>query len=187
MENLSPHYLEEADWLFRKMVRKFVKERDKITIEGITLPGLMILNKVIHEGEQRLGDLAEELDFTSGAITALCDKLEERDFAVRRRVPEDRRTVLLDITDQGREMYARNQNIGHRCISIMFDGISEEALIAQSGLFRQIINNLEQFSGKILELAKANGEQANAPLMQEEASEQSKPTKTKENPYYLSY
>ncbi|WHY69625.1 hypothetical protein [Neobacillus sp. SuZ13] len=38
--------LEKADWLFRKMVRKFVKERDKINIEGIMLPGFMILKKI---------------------------------------------------------------------------------------------------------------------------------------------
>jgi len=57
--------LEETDWLFRKVVRRFVKERDRVTVEGISLPGMLILHKIIREGEQRLGDLAEELDFTS--------------------------------------------------------------------------------------------------------------------------
>lgn len=71
--------LERTDWLFRKMVRRFVKERDRISVEGISLPGMLILHKIIREGEQRLGDLAEQLDFTSGAITALTDKLEKRD------------------------------------------------------------------------------------------------------------
>lgn len=61
--------LERTDWLFRKMVRRFVKERDRISVEGISLPGMLILHKIIREGEQRLGDLAEQLDFTSGAIT----------------------------------------------------------------------------------------------------------------------
>lgn len=37
--------LEETDWIFRKVVRRFVKERDKVTVEGISLPGMLILQK----------------------------------------------------------------------------------------------------------------------------------------------
>jgi DNA-binding MarR family transcriptional regulator len=151
--------LEEADWLFRKMVRRFVKERDKILIEGITLPSLLILRKISREGEQRLGDLAEQLDFTSGAVTALCDKLEKKGFAVRRK-GEDRRTVLLDITDEGRKMCLRNQNIGSRCTTVLFDGFSEDELSAQIKGYHRILGNLERFSEVILELARENVEQA---------------------------
>ena len=43
--------LEEIDWLFRRMVRKFVKERDKVSVEGIALPGLLILTKIARDGE----------------------------------------------------------------------------------------------------------------------------------------
>lgn len=58
MGYISREKLQELDHLFRKSVRKFVKERDKISIEGISLPGLMILRKVMSSGEQRLSDLA---------------------------------------------------------------------------------------------------------------------------------
>lgn len=73
MEEKDWDLLEEADWHFRKVVRRFVKERDKISVEGISLPGLLILNTIFRDGEQRLGELAEQLDFTSGAVTAICD------------------------------------------------------------------------------------------------------------------
>lgn len=151
--------LEEADWLFRKMVRRFIKERDKILIEGVALPGLLILNKIIRDGAQRLGDLAEELDFTSGAVTALSDKLEEKGLAVRCK-GKDRRTVLLDITDKGREMLQQNQNIGRCCITILFDGLDKNRLSEQISAYRQIIGNLEHFSEIILGLARENSERA---------------------------
>ncbi|EFU40348.1 transcriptional regulator, MarR family protein [Paenibacillus vortex V453] len=68
MEEKDWALLEEADWHFRRMVRRFVKERDKISVGGISLPGLLILNTIHRDdGEQRLGELAEQLDFTSGA------------------------------------------------------------------------------------------------------------------------
>ncbi|MEC2074794.1 MarR family winged helix-turn-helix transcriptional regulator [Metabacillus fastidiosus] len=156
MEKTELDLLEEADWLFRKMVRKFVKERDKIIIEGVMLPGFLILKKIIQEGEQRLTDLAEELDLTSGAITAICDKLENRGFAVRKRHNEDRRIVLLEITDSGREFIERNNGIGLNLISVLFSGFSLEEIQQQIDVYRHLINNLEGLAGEILSLAKEN-------------------------------
>ncbi|WP_019914100.1 MarR family winged helix-turn-helix transcriptional regulator [Paenibacillus sp. HW567] len=150
--------LEEADDLFRRMVRRFVKERDRVSVEGIALPGMLILQKIIRDGEQRLGDLAEQLDFTSGAITALSDKLESGGYTVRRRKENDRRTVLLDITDKGREMVARNGNIGARCITLLFDGFTAEELEQQARFYERIIANLEGFSETLLKLAEQNVE-----------------------------
>lgn len=162
--------LEEADWYFRKMVRRFVKERDKITIEGVTLPGLLILHKLVKEGEQRLGDLAEDLDLTSGAITAVCDKLEELGFAVRIRRKEDRRMVVLDITDKGREMFHRNRCIGHRCITALFGGFNEQELADQIGYYKRIIESLETFSDTILKLAEENRSKADQTVDRSEGS-----------------
>lgn len=171
--------MQEADWNFRRMVRRFVKERDRITVEGITLPGMMILNKIIREGEQRLVDLAEQLDFTSGAITAQCDKLDAAGFTVRRRYEGDRRTVLLDITEKGREMFERNRNVGTRCIMLLFEGFSGEELNVLSQAFSKIFDNLDGFSGSIMELAKQNAkESVPAPEQKLTSGEQSR---------YLSY
>ncbi|KAA8996229.1 winged helix DNA-binding protein [Paenibacillus spiritus] len=157
-ENRRLEGLEEADFLFRRMVRRFVKERDRVSVDGVTLPGLMILNLIIREGEQRLGDLADRLDFTSGAITALCDKLDAAGFAARRRKEDDRRTVLLDITPAGRRMMERNRNVGEACISLLFGDFTEEELALLGRGFRRITDRLDGFSAAIMELARQNAE-----------------------------
>ncbi|MEF2967031.1 MarR family transcriptional regulator [Paenibacillus sp. M1] len=175
--------LEEADWLFRKMVRRFVKERDKVEVEGISLPGLLVLQKMIREGPQRLGDLAEQLDFTSGAVTGLCDRLEKKGFARRIRKNSDRRTVWLDVTPRGREMMDRNRNIGTACITTLFADFSAGELEAMKGFFKQLAYNLEQFSGTLNTLAENNAKQglnSSAPLRQpklqgEEAADRNRP------------
>lgn len=137
---------EEADWLFRRLVRKFVKERDKISVEGITLPGMLILNSINREGEQRMGELAEQLDFTSGAVTALCDKLEAGGFAVRIRSESDRRSVALDITDKGRELLRRNSGLSGHMIDILFGGFTPEELEHQIAFSRRLLEKLEGFA-----------------------------------------
>lgn len=176
MEEKTWLLLEEADWFFRKMVRKFVKERDKITVEGMTLPAFMILRKLEREGDQRLGDLAEEFDFTSGAITAISDKLEGGGFAVRKRPDENRRTVLLSITDKGAELLRRHSSIGLRCMTLLFEGFTEEELALQIQFYRRIGDSLEQFSATILKLAEENaaGHQAE-PLQPVEEQDVRKP------------
>jgi len=158
MADIEWSQLEEVDWLFRRMVRKFIKERDKISIEGIALPGLLILHKIVRDGEQKLGDLAEQLDLSSGAITALCDKLEEKSFAVRRRMTEDRRTVMLDITEEGRSMLGRNREIGQRYITLLFGKFTEQEIDSQKVIYRQMTHNLERFAETILELIRENAE-----------------------------
>ncbi|ACJ82434.1 transcriptional regulator, MarR family [Bacillus cereus H3081.97] len=159
MNKTMPTLIEETDWLFRKMVRKFVKERDKIKIEGIMLPGILILNKIIRDGEQRLTDLAEELDFTSGAITALCDKLEERGLAIRKRHQEDRRITLLDITEDGLKFIKRNNKIRTSFMSVLFDGFSIEELHVQAEIFKRLAYNLEHLSDRIMKLSNENTEE----------------------------
>lgn len=147
--------LEEADFLFRRMTRKFVKERDKVLVGGINLPSLLILHKILREGPQPLGELAEQLDFTTGAVTAVCDNLEQKKLARRIR-GTDRRRIFLDITKEGRELFLRNQNIGPCSISLLFDGFTEEMLDRQLEGYRRIIKNLEDYSKTIMELAEEN-------------------------------
>ncbi|WP_084783935.1 MarR family winged helix-turn-helix transcriptional regulator [Paenibacillus sp. FJAT-26967] len=150
MEDKDWALLEEADWLFRRMVRKFVKERDKISVGGITLPGMLILNSIQREGEQRLGELAEQLDFTSGAVTALCDKLEAGGYAVRKRSATDRRAIALEITDRGRELIGRSSGISACMIEVLFSGYTQEELKHQIALSRRLLERLDGFAEAVL-------------------------------------
>jgi MarR family transcriptional regulator, organic hydroperoxide resistance regulator len=183
----------EADWYFRKMVRKFVKERDRITIEGITLPGMFILHKIIEDGEQRLSDLAEELDFTSGAITAVSDKLERRGLAMRQRLPADRRTVLLTVTDEGRAFYERHRNIGVACTTLLFGDVGREKLAQQITLYRNMTERLDGFSQAILEMAAVNEQEHQAttddthPSAQTPLAPADRKQATQTKPRFLSY
>ncbi|MFD0588966.1 MarR family winged helix-turn-helix transcriptional regulator [Paenibacillus sp. GCM10027627] len=159
MDNSTGNLLEEADWLFRKLVRRFVKERDKIAIQGVSLPGLLILNSIHQQGNQRLGELAEQLDFTSGAVTALCDKLEDGGYAVRVRSPEDRRTVELAITNKGRELLNETRHVGAYMTGALFEGFEEEELRQQIRFYQKMIRNVEKFSDAVLAYAAEEHEQ----------------------------
>jgi len=63
-----------------------------------------------HHGPMSAGSLAAAAGLTSGAVTAVIDRLEEKGFAERQSDPADRRRVLAGITDKGREEARRFYN-----------------------------------------------------------------------------
>lgn len=61
--------------------------------------------KVIHDGVvSTAGELARELDITTGATTRLIDTLEDHGLLSRDRGTDDRRVVKLGLTDAGRHV-----------------------------------------------------------------------------------
>jgi DNA-binding MarR family transcriptional regulator len=55
------------------------------------------------QGRTTAGDVARQSGLTTGAVTAVLDRLESRGFVRRTRDPDDRRRVLVEITDLARE------------------------------------------------------------------------------------
>ena len=57
----------------------------------------------------RMGEVADALLFSSGAATKIFDRLVERGLVERGADPNDRRTVLVGLTDDGRALFRRAQ------------------------------------------------------------------------------
>jgi DNA-binding MarR family transcriptional regulator len=65
---------------------------------GISVPELRALEYLDADGSVGPTEMARRLQMTSGAITALVDRLEESGHVVRERHPADRRRVLVTRT-----------------------------------------------------------------------------------------
>lgn len=63
-----------------------------------------ILCRLVDEGPQRLGTLAQAFGLDPSTITRQVQALEQASLVGRRPDPTDRRASLLDLTDQGREV-----------------------------------------------------------------------------------
>ncbi len=63
-----------------------------------------ILCRLVDEGPQRLGLLAQAFGLDPSTITRQVQALEHEGLVERRPDPTDRRASLLDLTDQGREV-----------------------------------------------------------------------------------
>ena len=79
---------------------------DKLAADrlGVSVTDLHCLNIVESRHGVTAGELAGESGLTTGAVTAVIDRLERAGFARRVRDERDRRKVIVEVTD---EFYAR--------------------------------------------------------------------------------
>jgi DNA-binding MarR family transcriptional regulator len=68
---------------------------------GISMTHLHILWVLEHHGEMTMSRLAEMLDVSFSNATGLIDRMEERGLIERVRVPDDRRVVIVRVSEQG--------------------------------------------------------------------------------------
>ncbi len=69
-----------------------------------------ILCRLVDEGPQRLGLLAQAFGLDPSTITRQVQALEQEGFVERRPDPTDRRASLLDLTDQGRTVLTETRD-----------------------------------------------------------------------------
>jgi DNA-binding MarR family transcriptional regulator len=71
---------------------------------GISMAQLNILYTLQRNGEMPMSRLAELLNVSLSNATGLIDRIEERGYVERTRVPEDRRIVMIRVTPAGLRM-----------------------------------------------------------------------------------
>ena len=74
---------------------------------GISMAQLHIMFTLQRSGEMTMSQLADVLNVSLSNATGLIDRLEERGYIERHRVPEDRRIVLVRVTASGEAMLAQ--------------------------------------------------------------------------------
>jgi MarR family 2-MHQ and catechol resistance regulon transcriptional repressor len=69
----------------------------------LTVSQFGVLEAVHHLGPLNQKTLGEKLLKSGGNITLVIDNLEKQDFVVRQQNPEDRRAMLIHLTEKGQE------------------------------------------------------------------------------------
>lgn len=76
--------------------------RDLSKVAGLTPSQMVVLQLIGRDGELTAGALAEAARLSQATVTALLDRLEDKELILRRRSPQDRRRVVVALTDAGR-------------------------------------------------------------------------------------
>jgi DNA-binding MarR family transcriptional regulator len=133
----------ELEEVHRQLFRRIATAWSKFAENGITASQGFILEKLENEGPLKVSQVAEALCFTSGAITALADKLISAGYAQRQRSEEDRRVVYLEITPKGRDMLGKIRAHRISIIETFFSSLSHEDAQHLIRIYKQILAGLD--------------------------------------------
>lgn len=81
--------------------------RDK----GLTLPQMHALEILGSHNGLRMKELAQKMGVTTGTLTVLVDRLEKGDMVRRVPHPEDRRSIIVELTDKGHELFKEHDEL----------------------------------------------------------------------------
>jgi len=87
----------------------------------------------------RVSDLAARLRIAPRSATEVVDTLEERGLVERCPAPQDRRAVLVRVTDAGRELADQVEQARHETQQAMFDRLDEGEQQELKQLLRTLI------------------------------------------------
>jgi DNA-binding MarR family transcriptional regulator len=96
---------------------------------GISMSQLHVMHLLERHGEMPMSRLAEMLDVSLSAATGLVDRVEERAFVERIRVPSDRRIVLVRITPAGRQLLDDVEVLREGILKRVLDELDETQLV----------------------------------------------------------
>lgn len=95
------------------------------------------------------GDLARRAELTTGAMTSRLDALEAEGLVRRMRDPDDRRIVLVELTEKGLERHDQAMGIQAQKEALLADALTEREKEQLNSLLRRVMLTLEdRYPGK---------------------------------------
>jgi DNA-binding MarR family transcriptional regulator len=86
-------------------------EQEVVKESGLTPTQMHAIEIIGQAGELRMKELSEQMGLTTGTITVMVDGLEKQGNVARKRHEVDRRSVLVTLTAQGRELYTEHHKL----------------------------------------------------------------------------
>lgn len=120
-----------------------IEEKAIITEEfkDITNNDMHILEAIGLNEPRNMSTVAKRLSITVGTLTTAINSLVKKGYVSRVRSEEDRRVVLLSLTEKGEKAYHHHESFHHEMIEATLQGLSEE----ETKVLVQALTNLKDF------------------------------------------
>ncbi len=126
------------------VLQRVIRKTHDDTLEefGLTWGEVQVLSSIRYGGapyQSTPGRLATQLGLSSGAMTARLDKMEDAGLIRRLRDPDDRRGVLIELTDSGRELWEETIAVQAGKESLVQATLSERDQDRLNDLLRRLV------------------------------------------------
>lgn len=111
---------------------------------GMTGAQLPILMSLAHGRAKTAADLCRCMNYDTGSMTRMLDRLEEKGLICRERSTTDRRVVELHTTPAGQELLGQVVPLVVNALNQSLQGFSAEEFELAKSLLRRMIGNLDE-------------------------------------------
>lgn len=112
--------------------------RADIARHGLGATEFGVLEALYHRGPLLLGEVQQKVLLSSGGVTYVIDRLEEKGLVERRPCPSDRRAVYAALTPRGEETMARIFPAHAACMERVLSGLGPEDQERAAALLRTL-------------------------------------------------
>jgi DNA-binding MarR family transcriptional regulator len=121
---------------------------------GVNRTAMRCLEVLDRLGQLTPGEIALQTGLTSGAVTAMLDRLERERLVRRSPDPSDRRRVLVQMTDKARQLAGDVYGplVGEMA---QFESYSDDELRLIEGFMRMATRALDRHADRVEEQARA--------------------------------
>lgn len=134
----------DLDELSRVIVEFYEKlsswEHSVVRDQGMTLPQMHTLEILGVNQPLRMKELAQKMGVTTGTLTVQVDRLERTGMVRRRPHQEDRRSILVELTDEGRELFLEHHGLHEQLTRDITAGLTDE----ERGLLADLLGRLNR-------------------------------------------
>ncbi len=110
----------------------------------LSIKELHIIDSIGIEREPSMSETAKELGITSGTLTIAIDNLIRKGYVQRQRSKEDRRVVMIKLTDKGIRAYKAHEDFHKDLVSSALEALDED----EEKLLVKVLSNIDEFFKK---------------------------------------
>ena len=105
--------------------------------KDVTANDMHVIEAVDMEGARNMTSVANTLGVTTGTLTIAVNSLVKKGYVERVRSEEDRRVVLISLSEKGRKAYLHHQRFHEQMIEAIVEELSaEEQVVLEKALVK---------------------------------------------------
>ena len=141
MKTYGGFFVSRAHQLCGRVFEKLLKESG---VEAFNGAQGRILYVLWEYGQLPMVDISKYTSLAKTTLTSMIDRMEESGLVTRTHDTDDRRQILVSITEKAQKYQDRYNEISDQMNAIFYNGFSEKEIKSLEKSLARIISNLEE-------------------------------------------
>ena len=145
MKSNSGFYISRIKQVNTRLLNKFLSQKNITAFNGEQ-------GRILHVLWENDGISNRELSKKSGlamsSLTTMLERMEEKKLLERRVDENDKRKILIFLTDYAKSLKSEYDEISDKMTEISFEGISDEDRLAFEATLEKVLHNFERAEQK---------------------------------------